>query len=135
MPQFRLPVERSAESQHLLRFRAAVAVFVACVVASAIVGEPTNKAGEIDLPDVALGWDVLFHLLRASAVLGATGTVLLIAWRGARGEWPIRFGNVEYAPREAIEVTADVIAKLNERVELMESRLDDARVEGDGPED
>lgn len=124
----------SSDSRHRLRFIAAVAVFAGCVVASAIVGEPTDAEGAIDLPGVALGWDVLFHLLRASSVVGAAGTVLLIAWRGASGEWPVKFGNVEYAPKEAIGVTADAIAKLNERVDLMERRLGDTRLEADEPE-
>ncbi|HEY5815380.1 MAG TPA: hypothetical protein VIS95_03465 [Solirubrobacterales bacterium] len=62
------------------------------------------------LPGVALGWEALFHVERAGAMLGAIGLVLLIAWRTLSGEFPIRFGNVEYATRDVpgeAEATSD----------------------------
>lgn len=55
------------------------------------------------LPGAALGWTLLFHIERAGAVLGAVGIVVLIGWRALSKEFPIKFGNVEYAEKAASE--------------------------------
>jgi hypothetical protein len=68
------------------------------------------------LPGVALGWGALFHIERAGAMLGAIGVVLLVMWRALSGEFPIRFGNVEYAPK-------DVTGELEETSRSQEHRL------------
>lgn len=59
---------------------------------------------------------MLFHVERAGAFLGAVGIVLLIGWRALKGEFPIKFGNVEYAPEEAA-------AEAKEASELQEQRI------------
>jgi hypothetical protein len=51
-----------------LRFIVALVVFVALVLVSARVGVPHDARGREDLPDIALDWRLLFHVLRASAV-------------------------------------------------------------------
>jgi hypothetical protein len=56
------------------------------------------------LPGAALGWRFLFHLERASVVLATAGIVLLVVWRALHGEFPIKFGNVEYAAKDAAAV-------------------------------
>lgn len=81
---------------------------VAALFASAICSSTRATVPHL-LPGVALGWEALFHVERAGAILGAIGVVLLIAWRALSGEFPIRFGNVEYAKKvtsEAEEVSA-----------------------------
>jgi hypothetical protein len=117
-----------SKTQSRLVFLGAAIVFVGLVVGSSLAGTPHDVHGAETLPGVALGWRLLFHIERASAVLGATGTALLIAWRGAHGEWPIKFGNLEYAPKETVEVTADMISALNERLNGQNIRLEE--VEG-----
>lgn len=72
-------------------------VFVAAIVASEVASTPA------ELPDVAMGWALLFHLERAAALLGVIGIVLLIGWRAIQGEFPVKFGNVEYAKEAAAE--------------------------------
>jgi hypothetical protein len=116
-----------------LLFVLALIVFGALVGASSLVGLPENATGNRDLPGVALGWPLLFHVLRASALLGAVGTVLLVAWRGSQGDWPIKFGNVEYAPKQAVAITADALEKQDRRLRLVEARLglDKAPIEPD----
>ena len=64
-----------------LRFVLAFAAFAGIVFASSLVGVPHDAHGREALPGVALDWRLLFHILRASAVVGAVGTVMLIAWR------------------------------------------------------
>jgi hypothetical protein len=79
------------------RGAAVLGVFGLAILASALAGTPD------ELPDVALEWCPLFHILRASALLGAVGVVLLIGWRATKGEFPIKFGNIEYAKEAAAE--------------------------------
>src|SRR4051794_24314491 len=86
-------------------FAAACVVFGLVVYASDKVGVPHDAHRRENLPDISLDWRLLFHVQRATALLAVVGTVGLIAWRGARGEWPIKFGNVEYAPKKAVAVT------------------------------
>jgi hypothetical protein len=71
-----------------------VAVFGAFVYVSEQAGVPTK------LPGAALGWSLLFHLERAAAVLATTGVVFLVGWRAMHGEFPIKFGQVEYAQKQ-----------------------------------
>lgn len=107
---------------HVL-FAGAVALFLALVVVSSLVGTPHNARHVETLPSVALGWRLLFHVERASALIGALGLVGLVAWRGAHGDLPTKVGNVEYAPKEAVRVTADALAKQDARLRLVEERL------------
>jgi hypothetical protein len=116
-----------------LRFALALIVFAAIVLASSLVGLPEDAAGKTDLPGLALGWPLLFHVLRAAAFVGAVGTVVLVAWRGSQGDWPIKFGNVEYAPKQAVAITADALEKQDRRLRLIEAKLglDKAPIESD----
>jgi hypothetical protein len=79
-----------------LRVAVVLVVFSGVVYVSEQAGVPDK------LPGAALGWNLLFHLERAAAVLGACGVVLLVGWRAMHGEFPIRFG----AAGAAAEATA-----------------------------
>jgi hypothetical protein len=118
-----------------LRFLVGLAVFAAIVWASSRVGVPHEADGHEDLPDVALGWRLLFHVLRASALLGALGVVGLIAWRGAHDEWPARVGQVEYAPSDTAGAAADALALVGERLRIVEAKLKVGQSPVDGPTD
>lgn len=78
-----------------LRIAAVAVVLGLAIFASAQAPVPSQ------LPGVAMGWEALFHVERAGAMLGAIGIVALIGWRALHGEFPIKFGNVEYAAKEA----------------------------------
>ncbi len=100
-------------------FRAAtvVAVFGLVIYASHSHGVPDK------LPAAALDWRLLFHAERAAAVLASFGVVLLVGWRAMHGEFPMKFGNVEYAVKEA---AADAEAATNaqeRRIQLLEAYL------------
>lgn len=116
-------IKRGSWRRHL-KFASAVALLAVAVVASSSVGVPHDEHGTETLPSVAMDWRLLFHVERASALLGTLGIILLIAWRGARGEWPIKFGNVEYAPKEAITVAADALEKQDRRLRIIETELE-----------
>jgi hypothetical protein len=103
--------------------RRTLILVVAAVLASSSAGVPHDLRGAESLPSAAMGWRLLFHVERAGALLGVGGITLLIAWRGSRGEWPVRFGNVEYAPKEAIAVTADALEKQDRRLRMLEAEL------------
>jgi hypothetical protein len=92
------------------RATAVLVIFAAAIVGSVASGTPDK------LPGAAMGWDVLFHLLRASAALGAIGIVALVGWRATHGEFPIKFGNVEYAVKDAA-------AEAKQASELQEHRI------------
>lgn len=65
----------------------------------AVVSLRTSAAARTvpgQLPNVAMGWVLLFHMERAAALLGVIGLVLLIGWRAVQGELPIKLGNLEY---------------------------------------
>lgn len=84
-------------------------VFAALAYASHEEGVPRK------LPGAALDWTLLFHLERAAAILATAGVVLLVGWRAMHGEFPIKFGQVEYAQKQA-----EAAAALNE---VQERRL------------
>jgi hypothetical protein len=73
------------------------------------------------LPGTALGWAFLFNVERASAVLAVIGTVLLVGWRATHGEFPIRFGNIEYA--DELNASAETVESHEARRRLVESLL------------
>lgn len=100
-----------------VRFAAIIALLGVLVYVSSCVGVPSK------LPGAALGWRLLFHVERAAALLGGIGVVLLIGWRGSHGEWPIKFANVEYAPKEAVAVTASTLEDQDERIKILEGKL------------
>jgi hypothetical protein len=77
-----------------------------------------------DLPPIAMGWSLLFHVERATALLAAISTVLLIGWRASRGDFPVRIGQVEYAVREAARDVALREDALEERLRRLEILMD-----------
>jgi hypothetical protein len=99
-----------------LRFLGTVGALLGAVGISYIAGTP-----KAPLPGIAFGWPLLFHVLRAAAVLGAVGAVLLVCWRATHGQFPIKFGNLEYAETTASEVKSAVTAQ-----EARLRRLEDA---------
>jgi hypothetical protein len=104
-------------------FGLAMLMFGGLVAASSAVGVPRNAKGAENLPAVALGWRLLFHIERAGAILGIVALVTLIAWRGAHGDWPIKFGNLEYAPKEVGRITSDALKKQEIRLRYLEDEL------------
>ena len=96
----------------------------------------TRAAVPAPLPGVAMGWTPLFHVQRAGVLLGAIGIVGLIGWRALSGEFPIKFGNVEYAVKEAAAEAEEVSASQERRIRLLEVLLgarDPASLEDDEP--
>lgn len=120
-----------------LRFIVGLAVFAAVVRASSRVGVPHDATAHEDLPDIALGWRLLFHVLRASALLGAVGVVGVIAWRGSHGEWPVKVGQVEYAPKDTAAMTTVEFESHSRRMDMIELELKRlrARLDEDHGED
>ena len=106
---------RKGTTKGALRVTAVLLVFAAVVFLSE----------HEDLPGTAFNWNLLFHLVRAAAALGTCGLVLLIGWRAMHGEFPISFGPVEYAQKQA-DAAAGVTSNLEERLRLLEA-LNDIR--------
>jgi hypothetical protein len=72
------------------------------------------------LPGASLGWVFLFHVERASAVLATIGIVLLIGWRAMHGEFPVKFGNVEYE-KKAADASANATESQERRLKILEA--------------
>jgi hypothetical protein len=98
-------------------FVGVVVLFAAAIVGSAIKGEPDP------LPGAALGWPVLLHVERAAAILGAAGAVGLVGWKAAHGEFPIKFGALEYPAKEADAEAKKATAAQEERLQSIEAIL------------
>lgn len=90
------------------------------LLGSLLAGTPS------DLPQIAMGWPLLFHVERATVLCAAVGVVLLVGWRASRGDFPVRVGQVEYAVREAardVALREEALEKRLRRLEtLMEAR-------------
>jgi hypothetical protein len=87
---------------------------------AAVIYMSTQAAVPNLLPGVALGWEALFHVERAGAMLGAIGVVLVVAWRALAGEFPTRFGNVEYAPKDVTDEVEEASASQEHRLRALE---------------
>jgi hypothetical protein len=98
----------------------AKAVLVAGLFASAVYLSTQARVPEM-LPGVALGWEALFHVERAGAMLGAIGVVLLVVWRALAGEFPVRLGNIEYAAKEAAIDAGELSRSHEPRIRLLEA--------------
>jgi hypothetical protein len=98
----------------ILRGAAVAACFGLAVLASSLHGVPQQ------LPGVALDWRLLFHVERASALLATSGAILLVAWRGTRGEFPVKFGQLEYAVKDAAAFAAEVDESHEKRLQTLE---------------
>jgi hypothetical protein len=83
---------------------------------SVIAGTPPQS----ELPQVALDWPLLLHVERAAALVGVVSLVTLMWWRAGKGQFPIRFGNIEYAIEDAAEVASDQ----EERIAALESAIE-----------
>jgi ABC-type phosphate transport system auxiliary subunit len=75
------------------------------------------------LPGAAFDWVFLFHVERATALLAALGLVLLVGVRALRGEFPIKFGQLEYPAKEVDEKTQAATAAQERRIQLLEDRV------------
>ena len=96
-------------------FRVAVVLGVFGVLAA--ISEDAGVPNK--LPGAAFGWNLLFHLERAAAVLATAGVVLLVGWRAMHGEFPIKFGQVEYAQKQA-EAAAALNQAQERRLRVLE---------------
>lgn len=106
---------------------------VVAVVLAVAVYASTRAATPDPLPGVALGWLALLHIERAAALLGAIGIVALIGWRALSGDFPIKFGNVEYAAKQAAAEAEEASASQEQRIRLLEVLVgarDPASLEG-----
>lgn len=97
-----------------MRFVAALCAYDLALLGSLQAGMPA------ELPDVAMGWGLLLHVERATALVAGLGAVFLIAWRASRGDFPIRFGQIEYAVREAARDATAREQALQRRVSVLE---------------
>ena len=89
----------------------------------------TPATGE--LPEVALGWPLLFHVERAGALAVILAGLVVVGWRASRGELPTRFANIEYR----VEGTNATIRKLEKRITWLEFQLElrnSGPLEGEG---
>ena len=91
---------------------------------SASRGAPSN------LPGAALSWQPLFYVERASALLGGLGVVLLVGWRALHGQFPIKFGNIEY--EQELQASTETADSHEQRLRFIEDFLDLAD-DNDGP--
>jgi hypothetical protein len=103
--------------ERFFRMALVALVFGLVVLASDTAGIPEK------LPGTAFGWVLLFHFLRASALLGVVGVVLLVGYRATRGEFPIKFGNVEYAVKEAAQKAEGATEAQEQRLRLLEAEV------------
>ena len=94
---------------------------ILAVVVLAAVAWASKMAGHVPahLPGAALNWTLLFHVERAAAVLAVIGTVWLVIWRGLHGEFPFKFGNLEYA-QKAANASAEATASQERRLRALE---------------
>src|SRR4051812_31346828 len=78
------------------------------------------------LPDIALGSNVLFHLERLTALLAACVTVLAIVTRAWSGQLPSEMSThgVRYAVDETKAVTGDALRATRDEIELLAARLE-----------
>ena len=98
----------------LRRRLAGVACLLLALAASGSVGPPS----EAQLPEIALGWPLLLHIERAAAAVGLVGFALLVIWRAGRGEFPLRFAQIEYEARS-------VATEMQRGAELLRTRADE----------
>jgi hypothetical protein len=104
--------------------RRALGVAIALLTgAASIVGSYSAGAPRPD-PGIALGWGLLFHLERASLLVGVIALFALVSWRALQGELPIKFGQIlEYAPPEALSLFDRLQNSLDARIASLEDEL------------
>lgn len=94
----------------------------ALILAIAIAGSDHHGVPKT-LPSTALGWRLLFHVERALVLLAAIGAVLLVGWRALHGEFPDRFGQLQYPVREAVAKVGDATDAQELRLQIIEGKL------------
>lgn len=99
----------------------ATRVLVLLVVTGVVVYWSVHRGAPKKLPGAALSWPVLFYVERASALLAGVGVVLLVGWRALHGQFPIKFGNIEY--REEARASAVTADSHEQRLRLIEDFL------------
>jgi len=115
----RPPVSAPTDSFPVVREKLVKGLPVLIVFAIA-VGASVGAGVPSELPNVAMGWVLLFHLERAAALLGVVGVVLLVGWRAVQGEFPVKLGNVEYEAKRAA-ADAELAAEEQEhRIRILE---------------
>jgi hypothetical protein len=107
--------QKIASPRRALRVAAIAVAFGAAVGLSYVHGAPPV------LPGAALSWSLLFHIERAIGLLAALGVVFVVGWRAIDGEFPVRFGNVEYAVESTAAETDLALARLEKRVDNLET--------------
>jgi hypothetical protein len=94
------------------------AVLAVAIGASFLEGAPKS------LPSAALGWGLLFHIERATLVLGGLGAIALVVWRALHGEFPLKFGQLEYAAAKDAAAKSESVGDSQERrIQLIEGLL------------
>jgi hypothetical protein len=105
------------------RRKTASAGAVFLLAAASLIGS-LSAAARRPYPGVALGWGLLYHVERACFLLGVVALFVLIVWRALKAEFPIKFGPLlEYAPKEAVQVSRRMQVNLEERIVTIENRL------------
>jgi hypothetical protein len=98
-----------------------VVVFFVCGV---VAWSSVQAGAPAKLPDVAMGWMLLFHVERAIVLLAAIGAVVLVSWRATYGDFPVKLGQVEYAVREAARDVEGKNEALEKRLRTLEAVVD-----------
>lgn len=91
------------------------------VVLSSAAGTPS------ELPGVALGWPLLLHLERAAVLVAGSALLMLVGARATKGQFPFKFGQIEYAVEQAA-------TRMNRTVDLHEQRLEVLEIAARNPE-
>ncbi len=103
-----------------------IGLFLVAVGASVMAEAPSAD----NLPEIALGWEPLLHVERAAAAVGIAGFAMLVVWRAGRGEFPIRFAQIEYETRS-------IATEMDQAIGLLELRIDElekaTQEDGDRP--
>ena len=104
-----------------IRIRRALALlgFIVALTASVFSDAP-DQAG---LPDIALGWTLLFHVERAAAMVGVLGLTVVVLWRAGGGELPFRFANIEYEAKQTAAETSRALSRQEVRLAKLERAL------------
>jgi hypothetical protein len=95
---------------------------VAAVIGAA-VGVSLAHGVPDEMPAASLGWPLLLHLERAVLLLGLASAALLVGLRATRGQFPSRFGQVEYPVDDISRRDAAVTDGHEERLRFIEGVL------------
>jgi hypothetical protein len=99
----------------------AVALLTVAVMLSSAADTPN------ELPGVTLGWPLLLHLERAAVLVAGSALLMLVGVRATKGQFPFKFGQIEYAVEQAA-------TRMNRTVDLHEQRLEALEIAARNPE-